>query len=160
MERLERIFLIAAGVLLITFLAAAGYSAVGMHIHLPSHGTQIHFTADQGLMKVLRHTAPFDHPGLNQVGPGRYEAVMIARTWAFIPGEIVVPPGSEVTFIATSADVVHGFYIPGTRVNMMLIPGEVSRLTYRFEKPGEYLLLCHEYCGRLHETMSGEVEVR
>jgi cytochrome c oxidase subunit 2 len=50
--------------------------------------------------------------------------------------------------------------IPGTRVNMMLIPGQVSQYEYRFDKPGEYLLICHEYCGRLHHTMSAKVVVK
>ncbi len=160
MERLERFFLIVAGILLVGFLAAVGYAAVGMHIHLPGHGSQIHYTSEQGLLKVVRHTPPFDRPGLRQVAPGKYEAVFIARTWSFVPDKIEVPRGSEVTFIATSGDVVHGFYIAGTRVNMMLLPGEVSRMTYRFDHPGNYLLLCHEYCGHLHETMSGEVKVQ
>ena len=56
--------------------------------------------------------------------------------------------------------MIHGFFIPGTRVNMMLIPGQVSEFDYRFTKPGEYLLICHEYCGRLHHTMSGKVVVK
>jgi cytochrome c oxidase subunit 2 len=29
----------------------------------------------------------------------------------------------------------------------------VSRVTARFDTPGEYPLLCHEYCGIAHHTM-------
>jgi cytochrome c oxidase subunit 2 len=43
---------------------------------------------------------------------------------------------------------------------MMMVPGEVTSETYKFSEPGKYLLLCHEYCGRLHHTMSGRVVVK
>ena len=59
----------------------------------------------------------------------------------------------------TSIDVVHGFQIEGTRVNMMLLPGQISRLEYTFAEPGEHLLICHEYCGIGHHAMYGKVIV-
>ncbi len=160
MERYERFFLIACAVVLVVFLAALGYGSVGMGIHLPSHNQMIHYEAGQKLRKVLRHTLPFDHIGVQQLAPNKFEAVIIGQTWAFTPDEIDVPAGAEVEFVATSSDVIHGFFIPGTRVNMMLIPGQVSEYDYTFTKPGEYLLICHEYCGRLHHTMSGKVVVK
>ena len=64
-----------------------------------------------------------------------------------------------MTFLAAATDVIHGLHISGTRVNMMLIPGQISRNTYRFEQPGEHLLICHEYCGAGHHLMSGKVIV-
>jgi cytochrome c oxidase subunit 2 len=82
------------------------------------------------------------------------------QTWSFTPDDIELPVGAEATFHATSSDVLHGFMIIGTNVNMMLVPGEVTSETYKFSTPGEYLLLCHEYCGRLHHTMSGKVVVK
>jgi cytochrome c oxidase subunit II len=160
MERYERIFLAACAAVLVIFLCALGYSAVAMGVNLPSHSGMIHYEAGQKLRKVLRKTPPFDHIGVQEVAPGKYQAVVIAQTWSFTPDEIDVPAGAEVKFVATSADVIHGFFIPGTRVNMMLIPGQVSEFDYRFTKPGEYLLICHEYCGRLHHTMSGKVVVK
>jgi cytochrome c oxidase subunit II len=160
MESYEKVFLGASAVVLAIFLCALAYSAVGMGIHLPSRAETIYCRADQKLRKVLAKTPPFDHPGVRETGPGKYEAVLIGQTWAFNPGEIDLRAGAEVTFVATSADVIHGFSIPGTRVNMMLIPGQVSRFEYRFRDPGEYLLICHEYCGRLHHTMSAKVVVK
>ena len=161
MEKYEQAFLAACAVVLVVFLAALAYGSLAMGVHLPAHsGRMIHFEAGQKLRKVLRATAPFDHIGVTQIEPGKYQAVVIGQTWAFTPDEIDVPVGAEVTFFATSADVLHGFFIPGTRVNMMLIPGMVSEFDYRFTKPGESLLICHEYCGRLHHTMAGKVVVK
>jgi cytochrome c oxidase subunit 2 len=50
--------------------------------------------------------------------------------------------------------------IVGTPVNMMVVPGQISKLTVRFDRPGEYLIVCHEYCGSGHHVMSGKVIVR
>jgi cytochrome c oxidase subunit II len=160
MERYERGFLIACAVVLMVFLAALGFSAVAMGVHLPSHSAMIHYTAGQKIRKILRTTAPFDQPGVHEVAPGKYQAVIVAQTWSFTPEEIDLPAGADVSFIATSSDVIHGFFIIGTRVNMMLIPGQISQYDYRFTKPGDYLLICHEYCGRLHHTMSAKVVVK
>jgi cytochrome c oxidase subunit 2 len=42
---------------------------------------------------------------------------------------------TPVTFRATSADVVHGFLIDGTNINLMLVPGYISSLGARFDTP-------------------------
>ena len=76
-----------------------------------------------------------------------------------MPAEIRIPRDTEVTFTATSVDVIHGLEIERTRVNMMLIPGQIGKITHTFREPGEYLLICHEYCGAGHHTMSGKVIV-
>ncbi len=160
MEVFEKAFLSASAAVLVIFLCALGYSTAGMGIHLPSHAEMIHYTPGQALGGVLRRTPPFDNPGVHEVAPGKYRAVVIAQIWTFTPNEIHLPVGADVTFVATSADVTHGFFIPGTRVNMMLMPGQVSEFNYRFQHPGEYLLICHEYCGILHHTMSAKVIVK
>jgi cytochrome c oxidase subunit 2 len=64
-----------------------------------------------------------------------------------------------VTFRLTSADVIHGFQIVGTNANAMAIPGYVSQFTVTFDEPGEYLVVCNEYCGLLHHNMTGKVIV-
>jgi cytochrome c oxidase subunit 2 len=107
----------------------------------------------------VESTPPFDAPGLRATGPESYEAVIIARAWQFEPREIRVPAGSEVSFTVTSSDVIHGLSIEGTRINMMVLPGQIARTTYRFEEPGRHLMLCHEFCGVNHHTMFGEVIV-
>ncbi len=152
-ERYEEIFLGIAGVVLLRFLAALFYAAFGMHIHMMG------FAGTIDPAKIAQ-TPPFDHPGVRQVAPGKYEAVIIGRAWSFSPKTIEVPAGADITFLATSMDVDHGFYVQGTRINMMLLPGQISRMTYRFEEPGTYMLLCHEYCGLGHQFMYGRIVVK
>lgn len=149
----ERAFLsVSAGVLAL-FFATLLYTFFAMNIRMPTMA---------GIVdpRTVYRTAPFDHPGLRQLGPGRYEAVIVGQAWAFVPNEIRVPRGATVTFHASSADVIHGFHVVGTRVNVMLIPGQLSEETYTFTRPGTYLLECHEYCGIGHHTMSGRIIVQ
>ncbi len=148
----EKAFLGLSGIMLVLFLGALGYAAFGMGVTLPGRAGTIDPTE-------ARTTPPFDEPGVREIAPGRYEAVMLSQAWAFIPREIRVPAGSEVNFKITSVDVLHGFLVEGTRINSMLIPGEISEFTYTFEEPGEHLIICHEYCGVGHHTMFGRVIV-
>lgn len=110
--------------------------------------------------QAINQTAPFNEPGVKELAPGRYEVAMIAQTFMFTPNEVEIPAGSDVTFIATSRDVIHGLKIVGTPVNMMVVPGQISKMTVHFPEPGEYLVVCHEYCGGGHHAMFGKVIVK
>lgn len=149
---LEKGFLAAGLVVLVACAGALAYATFGVGIHLPG---------DHGRLDpaAVTTTPPFDAPGVRSLGDGRYEAVVIGRAWSFEPMEVRVPAGVEIVFTATSTDVIHGMNVEGTRLNMMLIPGHISQNTYTFHEPGEYLLICHEYCGLGHHMMAGRVIV-
>ncbi len=71
----------------------------------------------------------------------------IGQQYSFTPQCILVPTDTPITFRVTSADVVHGFLITGTNINLMLVPGYISSLPARFDTPGERIMPCHEFCG-------------
>jgi cytochrome c oxidase subunit 2 len=83
----------------------------------------------------------------------------IGQQYSFTPQCMVVPVGTPVTFRATSPDVIHGFLIQGTNINTMLVPGYVSVMPARFDKVGEHLMPCQEFCGVGHEGMWAKVKV-
>jgi cytochrome c oxidase subunit 2 len=153
MHKSERAWLIFGIITLIVFLGVMAVAAVHDDIVPPSHLQIIDPT------KVAQ-TAPFDNPGLHQTGPKRYDDYVIAHIFSFEPASINVPVGSTVTFYVTSPDVVHGFFIPNTAVNMMIVPGWVSDDAHTFNQRGTYLLLCNEYCGAGHHFMYGSIEVQ
>jgi len=84
---------------------------------------------------------------------------VLAQQYSFVPACIVVPAETRVVFRATSPDVVHGFLIADTNVNTMVVPGFVAEVRTRFDKPGEHLMPCHEYCSTGHEGMWARVKV-
>jgi cytochrome c oxidase subunit II len=84
---------------------------------------------------------------------------VIAQQYSFVPQCIVVPADAPVVFRVTSPDVVHGFLITGTNVNSMVVPGFIAEVRTRFDKPGDHLMPCHEYCSVGHEGMWARVKV-
>ena len=133
-------------------LVALTVTAFGAGIHLPGVAGRVN-------PQAVAQTPPFNEPGVIQLAPGLYEVRMTAQIWSFAPREIRVPAGSRVHFTATSKDVVHGLFIPGVDVNAMLLPGQVTHVEARFDTPGEYPIICHEYCGIAHHTMAGTIIV-
>jgi cytochrome c oxidase subunit 2 len=151
-HKYEKIWLLSGAVCLIVFLCIVGVSAFAMGNQPPSHME----TIDPEKAAV---TSPFDKPGLMKIGRKEYKAVILAQAFSYSPSKMKVPVGSTVHFNVTSTDVVHGFEIPSTNVNMMITPGYVSEISYTFDKPGKYLLLCNEYCGTGHHVMAATLEV-
>jgi cytochrome c oxidase subunit 2 len=84
---------------------------------------------------------------------------LIAQQYAFVPHCVRVPADTPVKFRLTSPDVMHGFLLPGTNVNTMIVPGFVSEVRTRFARTGEYEMPCHEYCGLGHHAMWAQVTV-
>ena len=90
---------------------------------------------------------------------GSVTARIVGQQYSFTPQCIIVPTDTPIIFRATSADAIHGFLIEGTNINTMLIPGYISSLPARFDRPGEHLMPCHEFCGVGHQAMWAMVKV-
>ena len=84
---------------------------------------------------------------------------MVAEQYAFVPDCAQVPAGTPVKFRLTSADVIHGFLLPATNVNTMVVPGFVAEVRTSFDRPGIYNMPCHEFCGNGHHGMWASVRV-
>ncbi|HYZ65052.1 MAG TPA: hypothetical protein VE650_21590 [Acetobacteraceae bacterium] len=84
---------------------------------------------------------------------------LIAEQYDFVPRCVRVPAQTAVKFRLTSADVVHGFLLPGTNVNTMVVPGFVAEVRTSFAQAGEYEMPCHEFCGLGHHAMWTRVVV-
>lgn len=148
----EKRWILLSVLTLVVFVIATGVSgfAFGFQVPLPDQRVD---------PQTISQAGPFAEPGLRELAPGRYEAYIIAQTWAFVPNKITIPAGSTVTFHVTSRDVQHGFTVTGTNINVQILPGYVSTMTYTFEQPGEYLVVCSEYCGVGHQAMYATIEV-
>ncbi|MGO4888451.1 cytochrome c oxidase subunit II [Anaerobacillus sp. MEB173] len=153
MHKSEKVWLTLSFGMIMAFMIATGYQAFALGM-APPGGTE---TIDP---QKVDETAPFDQPGITQIGENEYEVVMTLQIFSFTPMEIEVPAGSTVHFKLTSKDVVHGFQIVDTNANGMVMPGHVLNITQTFNEPGEYLVLCNEYCGTGHQFMSTTITVK
>lgn len=139
-------------ILVIVFAAAVTVAGFALGFQVPSPEERV----DPNNL-----TGPWENPGLRELSPGVYDAYIIANstTWQFEPRNIEIPVGSTVTFYVTSTDIQHGFKLQDTNVNMQILPGQVSKLAFTFEKVGEYPYICTEYCGLGHAAMFGTLTV-
>lgn len=150
-HRYERAWLYASLALVLVFFLAIFTAAVAGGIQLPSPQGQVNPSDLSG--------TDFAEPGLREVSPGNYEAYVVGQIWQWMPNEIRIPEGSNLKVYLTSRDVQHGFKVLGTLMNVMVIPGQVSLVEHQFDRPGEYLWVCHEYCGLQHQNMAGKIIV-
>jgi len=94
-----------------------------------------------------------------------------ARMWSWLmktPGsegpQINLPANKVIEFQVTGVDINHGFGIYNDQgqivAQVQAMPGYTNILHHKFEKQGDYLVLCMEYCGLLHHQMIGKLIVR
>ncbi|WP_010251361.1 cytochrome c oxidase subunit II [Myroides injenensis] len=139
----KRAIFLSAGVLAIFFFALL-YNVNARKIDVPS---------------CIPYNPGYQKSEIKQIDDDYFEVYIVAKMWAFDPGEIIVPPGSTIDFYLTSQDVVHGFNIERKATNIMAIPGAVNKVTVKFDDYGTYRIVCHEYCGIGHHNMMGKVLV-
>ena len=109
--------------------------------------------------ECLPYDKAYSEPKINKLDEKTYQVFSVASMWQFQPAEIHIPVGSEVDFYLTSKDVTHGFNISEKNVNMMAVYGAINKTTVKFDKPGVYDIVCHEYCGVGHQNMRAQVIV-
>lgn len=151
-HKFEKIWLGFGILSLVLFLSIIGVTAFAFN-HQPSGGLE---TIDPD---KVEQTAPFDNPGVHKINDDTYEVIIVAKAFGYEPPEIKVPAGKKIIFKVTSTDVTHSFSIINTNVNMMVVPGQINTKEYTFDKPGEYLVICNEYCGSGHHFMKTKIEV-
>ncbi len=148
----ERRWIAVSGLLMLGFIVLIAYS-------LATEGANIAQTTARGTPQSLLQQPLFSEPGLRVTGPGQVQVSLVAQAFSWMPETVRVPVGAEVEFYLTARDVIHGWQVERTNLNVEVIPGEVSRLRYTFTQPGRYRVSCNEYCGIGHQNMIGWIEV-
>ena len=148
----EKIWMWAAGVLLVAFFATSAVAAFSGAVHPPSHVETIN-------PATAMADTRFRQLGVSVDAQGKVHARIVGLMFAWLPAELTLPAATPVTFHLTATDVVHGFQIVRTNGQSMVVPGYISQFTTRFDEPGEYLIVCNEYCGLGHHTMAGKLRV-
>jgi len=152
--RTEKRWIILMATMLLVMLAIIIVTGIVGAMHPPSNVEVIDPT-------TLHLQGEFVESNLGAaVEPDRSVTVrLIAEQYNFVPRCVQVPVGTPVKFRLTSADVVHGFLLPNTNVNTMVVPGFVAEVRTTFSRPGVYNMPCHEFCGDGHHGMWARVNV-
>jgi cytochrome c oxidase subunit 2 len=81
---------------------------------------------------------------------------VVARRFVFEPADITVAVGERVRLLVTSGDGVHGIEIKHLNVKQEIPRGtKAVPIEFTATAAGRFPILCSEYCGKDHETMTG-----
>lgn len=76
------------------------------------------------------------------------------------PAVIQAEVGKPLHLKLTSDDVVHGFAVGQMDMQSVnVLPGKVTEITLKFDRPGKYTFYCTRWCGLNHWRMRGTIEV-
>jgi cytochrome c oxidase subunit II len=144
MHGTERKVLFVSLTLMLVFTALLLYASKGLGITLPTCNDRV---------------VPFNEAKVIPKENNQFEVHYVARMWSFDPAELILPEKAEADLYFSAVDVQHGVVVPGTNLNLMVVPGSVNYAHYRFDKRGEYLVICHEFCGLNHHNMMSKIRV-
>jgi cytochrome c oxidase subunit II len=120
---------------LLTYVGAESWNIERLIEHAPEEAENIKVTGQQWFWT-------FEHED------GRQEV-----------GELHVTRGVPYKFELVSMDVIHNFNVPDFTILLDVVPGRVNTIWNVFDKSGEYLIQCREYCGLLHYNMKAKLFV-
>ncbi len=145
----EYVWIVIVAAIVAGLAASLAYYGIALDLNPACNATPI------DVDKVLQEFKP----GVKELGPGIYQVDILAGQFFWNPNKIVLKDPVRVEFRITSKDVVHGFEIVGTSVNVMVIPGYIAEFSWEPPKnaEGRYLIICHEYCGIGHQEMKAEL---
>lgn len=90
---------------------------------------------------------------VDAVGHQWYWEFRYPGTKAVTADELHIPVGTRVNLVATTADVIHSFWVPELNRKIDTIPGQQNRILLYSNKVGVFRGQCAEYCGLQHAHM-------
>ncbi len=91
---------------------------------------------------------------IDVIGHQFWWEVRYPGTDAVTANEIHIPVNTRVNVIATSADVIHSFWVPALNRKIDMIPGRRNRVLLYASQAGRYRGQCSQFCGVQHAHMS------
>jgi len=74
------------------------------------------------------------------------DVFVMGEMWRWSP-VMVLQKDQSYKFHISSKDVMHGFSIQPVNMNFQVFPGYDYVLTFKPTEPGEYKIICNEFCG-------------
>jgi cytochrome c oxidase subunit 2 len=91
---------------------------------------------------------------IDVIGHQWWWEVRYPGTNAVTANEIHIPTGTRVNVVATTADVIHSFWVPQLNRKIDEVPGRQNRVLLEASRSGTYRGQCAEFCGLQHANMA------
>lgn len=102
---------------------------------------------------------PLEEEGVPVVRPAvGGDAYILARLWEFWP-ILELKKGESYRIHISSADWQHGLSLQPTNINISVHPGYEHIITLTPTDSGNFGIVCNEFCGIGHHTMTGRIRV-
>jgi cytochrome c oxidase subunit 2 len=79
---------------------------------------------------------------------------------AITANELHIPVRTRVNIVATTADVIHSFWVPALNGKIDMVPGRANHELLDASQVGVYRGQCSQYCGLQHAHMALLVDVQ
>jgi cytochrome c oxidase subunit 2 len=86
------------------------------------------------------------------------DAYLQAQMWTWYP-VLRLKKGQTYRLHISSLDIQHGFSLLPINMNFQILPGYDHVLTVTPTLSGEFSIICNEFCGIGHHTMTGRIIV-
>lgn len=111
------------------------------------------FGATVAAMRALPNETAPDALVIEVTGHQWWFEVTYPEEGVTVADELHIPVGRPVSLRLTSADVIHGFWVPELAGKLDMLPDGVNVLHLQADQPGEWGAHCAEFCGLEHATM-------
>jgi cytochrome c oxidase subunit 2 len=91
---------------------------------------------------------------IDVIGHQFWWEVRYPGTGAVTANEIHIPARTRINVVATTADVIHSFWVPGLNRKVDMVPGRRNRVLLYASSPGVYRGQCSQFCGIEHAHMA------
>ena len=96
-------------------------------------------------------------------GDGVVQVNATGAQWSWEIDTHKIPVGKKVVFNLYTKDVNHGFGVVDQSgrllFQMQAMPGYINKVAFVFDEPGQYRVLCMEFCGVGHHDMNDDFEI-
>jgi cytochrome c oxidase subunit II len=135
---------------------AGWWMVIGMGVVFPIAVVVALFIVSDGLIMNVTSApaASSTSMTIEAIGHQWYWEFRYPGTRAVTADEMHIPVGTRINLVATTADVIHSFWVPTLNRKIDTIPGNRNRILIYANKTGVYRGTCAEYCGLQHAHMS------
>jgi cytochrome c oxidase subunit 2 len=125
-------------------------------------GIRSRVTPEDFLARTFRFVEEYKVGEINGVPlvepPPGADVYLAAQMWRWYPA-LKLREGVTYTLHLSALDVNHGFSLYPANLNIQVIPGYDYGLRITPNQPGEYGVVCNEFCGIGHQQMLGRIIV-